>query len=90
MNNILILSAGRRVELINSFKQEIDKRDLKSKVFATDVKPGLSAACQIANQYFKSPKATDSGYIEFLYTLCKEEKVTQQIFCKNDSIGSKS
>ena len=35
MSNILITSAGRRVELVNSFKTECAKLNKKFKVFCT-------------------------------------------------------
>ena len=49
MSNILIVSAGRRVELVNSFKTECGKLNRKLKVFCTDVNPELSSACQVAD-----------------------------------------
>jgi carbamoyl-phosphate synthase large subunit len=75
MNNILILSAGRRVELVDTFKIELAKRNLSYKVLTTDLKPELSAACQIADLSFKSPHVTDPTYIQFLYNLCKKENI---------------
>ena len=75
MNNILILSAGRRVELVEAFKTELVKRKLDYKVLTTDLKPELSAACHIADRSFKAPSVTDAAYIPFLYTLCKQEGI---------------
>jgi carbamoyl-phosphate synthase large subunit len=75
MNNILILSAGRRVALVAAFKAELAKRELGYKVLTTDLKPELSAACQIADSSFQAPPVTDSGYIQYLYTLCKQEGI---------------
>ena len=63
--NILILSAGRRVELLEIFKQSlIDKRDIK--VFTADSNPKLSPACRINNHTFKLPKCSEKRYIKEL------------------------
>lgn len=73
--NVLLLSAGRRVELIKAFMQELHLRDLNSLMFATDLKPEMSAACQLADQAFALPRVTASGYMEELLALCLEHKV---------------
>lgn len=73
--NVLLLSAGRRVELIKAFMQELHLRDLNSLMFATDLKPEMSAACQLADQAFALPRVTTSGYMEELLALCLERKV---------------
>lgn len=73
--NILLLSAGRRVELARAFSTELIKRGLKAKVLATDLRPGLSAACQVVDYSIKSPRVTDSSYIDFLLSKGKEEGV---------------
>lgn len=76
MKNILVLSAGRRVELVEAFKTELALRGLDSKVLATDMKPELSAACQIADGWIRAPRVTDPNYINFLLDLCKVEKIS--------------
>ncbi|MBJ7882698.1 ATP-grasp domain-containing protein [Gelidibacter salicanalis] len=73
--NILITSAGRRVSLIRSFQKELKKADFKSKVFASDSNPILSAACHIADGFFKVPQLDDPDYIETLITLCKTHSI---------------
>jgi carbamoyl-phosphate synthase large subunit len=73
--NILILSAGRRVELVRAFSSEVAKRNLSSKIFATDLKPSLSAACQAADGAINAPRVTDPSYIDFLLSMCKKEGV---------------
>ena len=65
MSNILITSAGRRVELVDSFKTESRKLDKKLKVFCTDLNPELSSACQVADLYFRAPRVTSKKYISF-------------------------
>lgn len=73
--NILILSAGRRVELVQAFRAEIDKRGLDLMLLATDMRPETSAACQVVDKCLTSPRATDSNYINFLLSLCEIEGI---------------
>lgn len=74
-NNVLLLSAGRRVELLQAFKNEVAKRHLPAKVYAADLKPELSAACQLADQAFAVPRVTAEGYMDHLLELCTREDV---------------
>ncbi len=75
MNNILLLSAGRRVELAQAFKAEITYRRLDAKLLATEMRPEVSAACQVVDRAVKAPRVTDPSYIDFLLTTCKTELV---------------
>lgn len=75
MNNVLILSAGRRVELAQSFKFELNARSLTSKLFATDLRPELSAACQVVDFSIKAPRITDSDYLAFLLEACEAHSI---------------
>lgn len=73
--NVLVLSAGRRVELIQAFQAELRVRLPGAKVFATDQDPGMSAACQVADRAFEAPRVTDTGYHDFLLDLCLRESI---------------
>lgn len=73
--NVLLLSAGRRVELLQAFKNEVAKRHLPAKVYAADLKPKLSAACHVADQAFAVPRVTAEGYMDHLLELCVRENV---------------
>lgn len=73
--NILITSAGRRVSLIRSFKKELQKAGLMSKVYASDCNPILSAACHIADDFFSVPQLDDPNYVNILIALCKENSI---------------
>ncbi|MDO8772751.1 MAG: ATP-grasp domain-containing protein [Burkholderiaceae bacterium] len=75
MTNILLLSAGRRVELAQVFASEIKARGLHAKMVATDLKPELSAACHVVDVAVKSPRVNDPSYIDFLLSTCKAHKV---------------
>jgi carbamoyl-phosphate synthase large subunit len=53
MNNILITSAGKRVFYLMHLKK--NWKLFFPDVFATDYNPQLSAACMIADGWFKVP-----------------------------------
>lgn len=74
--NILITSAGRRVSLVRSFQKELKKSHITGKIYATDSKPMLSAACQVADGYFGAPKLDDANYINVLIDLCKSHHIS--------------
>lgn len=73
--NVLITSAGRRVSLVRSFQKELRIIDPKGKVYATDSDPLLSAACHVADDYFKAPRLNDPVYIETLIDFCKTHNI---------------
>lgn len=74
-NNVLVLSAGRRVELVQAFQQALQRYFPDAKVFTTDLRPELSAACQTADQAFKAPRVTAPDYIDFLFELCTKKNI---------------
>ena len=74
-HNILITSAGRRVELVQVFQYELKEAFPDAAVYATDMHPILSSACQIADGSFVVPRVTDDGYIDYLLELCLQNKV---------------
>lgn len=74
-NNILISSAGRRVELVEAFKQAAVRNLTQAKVFCTDMNPVLSSACQISDGSFKVPRVTDVEYIDHLEALCEQNQI---------------
>lgn len=75
IENIIITSAGRRVSLVKSFQQEIQKMSLGAKVFCTDLVPELSSACQVADNSFKVSRVTDNNYVSELISICIENNV---------------
>lgn len=75
MNNILILSAGRRVELVSAFREAMSSLNIQGKIMCTDMAPALSSACLVADEYFKVPRATDSSYIEVLRDICQKNSI---------------
>ena len=77
MSNILITSAGRRVELVQIWKSSAHNL-LGSgiHVYATDLAPDLSAACQVADDCFKIVKCTDPKYPSLLLKICIQYSIT--------------
>jgi carbamoyl-phosphate synthase large subunit len=66
MKNVLLLSVGRRVELVEAFLKEINLKNNDIELFVTDIKPNYSAACQKFKNYFTSIRSDDANYINFL------------------------
>ncbi|MHA7879525.1 MAG: ATP-grasp domain-containing protein [Saccharospirillum sp.] len=73
--NILILSAGRRVELVQAFQQALVKYFPEAMVYATDLNPEFSAACQSVQISFKAPRVTATEYIDYLLDLCNQHAI---------------
>lgn len=60
---ILITSAGRRGELIKLWRESaVSILGPNARVFANDLRPPLSAACQLADQSFEICRCTDPDY----------------------------
>ena len=59
--NILISSAGRRVGLVRAFQAAV--APLGGRVVATDHRPDLSAACQVADIHEPVARISDSAFV---------------------------
>jgi carbamoyl-phosphate synthase large subunit len=75
MRNTLVLSAGRRVELIRSFKEQRDAMGLNSRILSADIDPQLAPACHVADEGFECPRATEAHYVDSLLELCIRQEV---------------
>lgn len=73
--NVLVLSAGRRVELLQAFRSDAADRGLGLRVMAADANPKMSAACYMADEAFVLPRVEEDGYIEQLLTLCDDQDI---------------
>lgn len=73
--NILILSAGRRVELVNCFKAARDRLKINGKVFAVDISK-TAPALYFADKYFNIPRISADNYISSLISICNENNVS--------------
>lgn len=68
---ILITSAGRRGELIRIWKDSaLASLGAEARVYANDLKPSLSAACQLADQFFEICRCTEPDYPVQLLEQC--------------------
>lgn len=70
--NILICSAGRRVKLINYFKEELEK--VKGKLIAVDCDKA-APALYFADAYEIVPRITEPDYIKILKGICQKYQV---------------
>lgn len=73
--NVLILSAGRRVELIQCFKRASNELSIQSNIIAVD-SSSLSPALYIADRFYIIPKIDDISYLSKLIEICKYEKIS--------------
>ncbi|MCB0322534.1 MAG: ATP-grasp domain-containing protein [Bdellovibrionales bacterium] len=69
MHNILVTSAGRRVSLVRSLRQELKALLPQAEVFAAEAVPDLSAACRDSGEMHRLPRLDDPGYIDALEAL---------------------
>lgn len=74
-NNILVTSAGKRVMLINIFKEALSRYDSEAKVFTTDMNPQMAPAGMLSDGCLQVPRVTDTGYIEVLLAICLENNI---------------
>ena len=75
MQNVLILSAGRRVELVLAFAAELRKNLPHAKLLAADANPRLAAACYRADQALSLPRADALGYSDALLEACSRHGI---------------
>lgn len=73
--NVLISSAGRRVALLNLFRNALRQVGVDGSVYAADVS-SMSAAWHAADARFHVPPCTASDYIDHMLRLCRRERIT--------------
>lgn len=72
--NVLVLSAGRRVELVNAFKAARDKLGLEGDVCAADMSE-TAPALRFADKRFILPRIADDGYIPSVIDICRQNEI---------------
>ena len=72
--NVLILSAGRRVELVECFKRAYKKLKIRSKIIGADIS-NTAPAIYFTDKYYIIPRIGEKDYIEKIIEICKKEKV---------------
>lgn len=73
--NVLILSAGRRVELIDAFKNASKNLNINSKVIAADSSE-LAPALYFADKSANLPRISEPNYIQSIIDLCNKENIS--------------
>ena len=74
--NILITSAGRRVSLINIFKNASQRFNTGSKIYITDLDPVKSPVSYFADNSFKIGYFDSPNYINDLLEICLKNKIS--------------
>ncbi len=72
--NVLILSAGRRVELVQSFQKAAKRLNIKSNVVAGDCSK-TAPAIYFADKKAILPRISEPNYINEIINVCKREDV---------------
>ncbi|MDK2839892.1 MAG: carbamoyl-phosphate synthase large subunit [Thermosipho sp. (in: thermotogales)] len=75
MINILFLSVGRRVELIQEFIKAKNSRKIEGKILGVDMDP-LSPALYFVDNYYIVPSVKENNYIDKLIEICKKESIS--------------
>ncbi|PQD96168.1 hypothetical protein CYL18_06085 [Pradoshia eiseniae] len=73
--NILILSVGRRVELVQCFQRAAKKLNISSKIVAGDCSD-TAPALYFADRTYKLPRIDDSNYIQSIIDACIQENIS--------------
>lgn len=69
--NYLMLSVGRRGELLKNFRQSVEEG---SKIIATDLSP-YAPALYFADKHYIVPRIDDLNYIDIILDICKKESI---------------
>jgi carbamoyl-phosphate synthase large subunit len=72
---ILFTSAGRRVELLQSFRRDAEALGVALRVIACDLDSRWSAACQLADAAYDLPAWESEHYVDALLAICRRERV---------------
>jgi len=73
--NVLILSAGRRVELVQCFQQAAARLGLSCRVVAGDCS-STAPALYFADRRYQLPRITEPNYIDSIVDVCSKENIS--------------
>jgi carbamoyl-phosphate synthase large subunit len=73
--NILILSAGRRVELVQCFQKAAKKLNVKSNIVAGDCS-NTAPALYFADRTYNLPRIFEPNYINAIIDACNQENIS--------------
>lgn len=83
---ILLLNAGRRVELLNCFRRQLEAENAKIRIVASDINT-LAPAWHLADDRFLLPPSRDPNFVEALIRLCQSERITLVIPLIDPDLG---
>lgn len=72
--NILILSVGRRVELIKCFKEAAKIKNIKSNIVTADISK-TAPAIYFGDKNYIVPRIGEEGYLESIIDICNKEDI---------------
>jgi carbamoyl-phosphate synthase large subunit len=72
---ILLSSAGRRVALVECFREAAVALGIRLRVLAADIVPELSAACAVADCALRVPHCTEPGFVGAVMEIVRDEGV---------------
>lgn len=75
MIRLLFSSAGRRVELVNCFREAAKELKIDIQVIGIDLNPYWSPACQIADHAYSVSRCTNPNYIDEIIRICEHHKI---------------
>lgn len=73
--NILFSSVGRRVELVQYFKEAREKLNIEGSIIGVDCEK-TAPALHFVDRSYLVPKILESNFIDRIIEICKQEKVT--------------
>jgi len=73
--NVLILSAGRRVELVQCFQKAAKKLSIISNIVAGDCSE-IAAALYFADKKVILPRINESNYVDEIINVCNKENIS--------------
>lgn len=72
--NVLILSVGRRVELVKCFKEAAELAEVESKIITVDLS-NIAPATYFGDKNYIVPRIGEDDYIESIIDICKKEEI---------------
>ncbi len=72
--NLLFCSAGRRVELLQAFRQAYNTLGLPGQIVAIDIDP-LAPTAQVADRFYPVPRYNHPTYFPTLVDICRREEI---------------
>lgn len=75
MFTVLFTSIGRRVELVQAFKNLYLQHNIPARILGVDANPELAPAGYYTDAVFRVPRVNETEYLDALLEICRLEKV---------------